>query len=103
MSDNGSSPATKDDLAKVREDLIDALGRQREDLLEAAGKQREDLLEAIHDSETRLLKAFYAYAESAGKHFKDLDQSDITLRQRMAIYEDRLLAVEKRLNLPPGS
>ena len=57
MNDNGSKPATRNDLAKLK----------------------EELLEAIHDSETRLLKAFYAYAESAQKHFVDLDQSAFSL------------------------
>ena len=54
MSKNGATPATKEDVAKLREELLGAIGTQR-----------EELLEAIHDSETRLLKAFYTYAESA--------------------------------------
>ena len=65
--------------------------------------QREGLLEAIHDSETRLLKAFYIYAESSQKHFADLDQSSFSLRDRLGSLENRIVEVEKRLNMPSRS
>ena len=80
MSKNGATPATKEDVAKLREELLGAIGTQR-----------EELLEAIHDSETRLLKAFYTYAESAQKHSLDLDRSDSSLRDRLGSLETRLV------------
>jgi hypothetical protein len=79
MSKNGATPATKDDLAKLR----------------------EELLEAIHDGETRVLKALYGYAESAQKHSLELDRADFSLRERLGSLETRLVEVEKRLNIPP--
>ena len=103
MAENGDQPATKKDVTEVREELLRAMERQREDFRTAMETQREELVEAIHDSETRLLKAFYAYAESADKHMKDLDGSDLAKQQRLAALESRLLAVEKRLNIPPAS
>ena len=111
MSDNGSKPATIDDLDKLKVVLLEAMGKQseelreefRRELREAMGKQREELLEAIHDAETRLLKAFYAYAESAQKHFSELDHSHASLGDRLGSLEGRMLEVEKRLNMPPQS
>ena len=85
MSDNGNTPATKRDLAKLKAEIIEAL--------------HED----IHDSETRLLKAFYTYAEATQKHLVDLDKSDGSIRDRLGALEARLINVEKRLDLPSGS
>jgi hypothetical protein len=65
MSKNGATPATKGDLTKLR----------------------EELLEALHDTKTRLHKAFYIYAESAQKHSLDLDRSDSSLRDRLGSLE----------------
>jgi hypothetical protein len=48
---NGDQPATRADVEKLR----------------------EELLEAIHDSETRLLKAFYGFTETVQTRFKDAD------------------------------
>ena len=81
MSTNGNTPATKADLAKLE----------------------ERLLEAIHDSETRLLKAFYTYAEATQKHLVDLDKSDGSIRDRLGALEARMINLEKRLDLPSGS
>jgi hypothetical protein len=44
-----------------------------------------------------------AYAESAQKHFVELDQSSIGIRERLVTLETRRVEVEKRLNMPPGS
>jgi len=74
--DNGRQPATKQDLSNLKKELQEAT---KHDL----GSLEEKLLEAIHDSETRLLKAFYAYAEAAQKHFAGLDHADSSLRDRL--------------------
>ena len=103
MKDNGAKPATREDLVKLRGELLGAMGKQREELLEALGQQREELLEAVHDGETRLLRAFYAYGEAAQKHFGDLDRSDFSIRERLEALETRVFQVEKRLDLPSGS
>ena len=85
MSTNGNTPATKADLAKLKEELV------------------ESFHEAIHDSETRLLKAFYTYAEATQKHLVDLDKSDGSIRDRLGALEARMINLEKRLDLPSGS
>ena len=103
MDENGSKPATKEDLAKLKGEILEAMGKQRQEFLEALARQREELLEAIDDRETRLLKAFYTWAEAAQKHSADLDRSDSSLRERMGSLEGRVTEVEKRLNMPPAS
>ena len=83
MSENGQSPATKDDLAKLRDELLEAVSK------------------LIYETETRLLKAFYGFAESNRKEISDLTRSDSSLRERLDTMEDRVLQIEKRLNFPP--
>ena len=78
---NVSSPATKQDLADLK----------------------EELLEAMHDIETHLLKGFYGYTESTQKHLNELDRSDGSLRERLGTLENRVIDIEKRLNFPPSN
>ncbi len=83
-------PATKEDLANLKEELHGAMANLE-----------EKLLEAIHDSETRLLKAFYNWAETTQQHLAHLDQTDNSFRQRLGTLEHRVMEIEKRLNMPP--
>jgi len=46
MSDNEQAPATKEDLAKLRDEFLGAIAK------------------LVTESETRLLKAFYGFAEN---------------------------------------
>ena len=85
--DERDKPATKGDLES-------ALTNLREEL-------RDELIEAMRDTETRLLQAFYGYAESNRKRVGQLDADTAILASRIGTLEDRLLQVEKRLNIPP--
>jgi hypothetical protein len=76
--DNGHEPATKADLAALEQRLV----------------------EAIRDNETHLLKAFYGFTESVSARFKAADDNDANLKKRLAVLEERLMEVEKRLNFP---
>ena len=62
-----------------------------------------DLAERISDSETRLLKAFYDFAQSNQKRLTEIETNEASMRSRLATIEDRLLQVEKRLNMPPAA
>lgn len=105
MSNNGQSPATKEDLANLRADMAKDMANLRADVAKDIANLKDELLEAVsklvYDSETRLLKAFYGFAESNRKEISDLTRSDSSLRERLDTIEDRLLEVEKRLNFPP--
>jgi hypothetical protein len=79
MDNNRSAPATKGDVLDLE----------------------ERVMEAIHDIETRLLKAFYTFAETNQKRLAEGETESAAIKGRLATVEQRLLEVEKRLNMPP--
>jgi hypothetical protein len=62
-----------------------------------------DIVERIHDSQTELLKAFYGYAQGNNKRVAELEGNEGAFRSRLATLEDRILEVERRLNIPPAA
>ena len=103
MADDHSAPATKGDLedavAQRKADLESAFAQLRSE----ATQRYDDLKKAIRDTETRLLQAFYGFAETNQKHMAQLDATTAVLLSCVSTIEDRLFAVEKRLNIPPAS
>ena len=91
--------ATKSDLADVKSDLAEKIEQLRSEM----SHQYNDLVERIHDGQTQLLKTFYDFAQSNQKRVTTLETSDAAMVSRVASIEDRLLAVEKRLNWPPAA
>ncbi len=81
MADDRNSPATKGDLADLKDELV----------------------EAIRDVQTETLKAFYGFTQTIQDRFKDGDDSEAAIKRRMATLESRVLEVEKRLNMPPNA
>jgi len=79
--DNGSQPATKQDLADLRDELV----------------------ETIRDSETRLLNAFYTFAQSNQQRLTQTEGNATAVISRLATLESRVTQLEKRLNLPPAA
>jgi len=61
------------------------------------------MVEVAHESETRLLTAFYSFAESNQKRLTQVEATDVLLLGRVATLENRMMAVEKRLNMPPAA
>jgi glutamate mutase epsilon subunit len=94
-----SAPATKQDIAAAEQRLDEKIELLRSEV----NHGYRDIVERISDSETRLLKAFYDFAQSNQKRMSDLETSDSGMRSRLATIEDRLLEVEKRLNMPPAA
>jgi len=92
MADDRDAPATKGDLQ-------DAVTQLRSEI----NHQYDDLKEAIRDSETRLLQAFYGFAEANQKRLAQYDAATALLMNRVSTVEERLLEVEKRLNMPPAA
>ena len=92
MNDDRSTPATKGDLQDLRDELKGEMS-----------SLRDELLEAIHDSQTALLKAFYGFGETVRNRFQEQDQTEISLKRRIGTLEDRILEIEKRLNMPPAA
>lgn len=97
---NGNGPAT-------RQDVIDAVERAKEELrtdIEGAVKASEDrLTELVRNIETQLLQAFYGFADSMTKRVTQSDLNQALVLGRVATLENRMLEVEKRLNIPPAT
>jgi glucan phosphorylase len=81
---NPDQPATRADLANVRDQLT------------------EHLTEAIRDSQTEVLRAFYGFvANTLQARMNSQDSANSGLRQRMDALEGRILTIEEKLHLPP--
>jgi predicted nucleic acid-binding Zn-ribbon protein len=110
-------PATKGDLSTLGSDLraeMSTLGsnlRAETSLLEEKveilrteqNHHYNDLVERISDAQTELLKAFYGYAQGNNKRVAELEGNEGAFRSRLATIEDRILEVERRLNMPPAN
>jgi hypothetical protein len=86
--ENGDAPATKRDIEQLRSEFH---------------HEFDDLKETFRDVQTELLKAFYSFAESTQQRLGQVEVSNQALVARLATVENRLLEVEKRLNLPPAA
>lgn len=93
---NGHETATKADLEALREQLEAHFGKQIEDM-------EDRLVSAIRDTETKLLTSFYDFAKANQQRVSELEGSDANIKRRIGTLEDRLLEVEKRLNMPPAA
>ena len=93
----GNKPATKADLAVLESRLNERHEMLRSEMQHMYG----DLKETIRDVQTEILKPFYGFSESVQLHFKEVDKTDASLKERLTNIEGRLLDVEKRLNMPP--
>jgi hypothetical protein len=91
-----SEPATKADLLELKDELR---AEFKSDLAEV----KDELIEAFRDGQTEMLRAFYGFMQTVQDRFKEDDDRDAALRRRMTTLESRLLAIEKRLDLPPGN
>ena len=94
--DDRSAPATKGDIADLEQKFDEKLGQPRGELNHADPAQRTP------DSEARLLKAFYDFAQSNQNRVTEIEAGHSAMLSRLAMIEDRLLQIEKRLNLPPA-
>jgi hypothetical protein len=120
-----NAPATKADIAELRSEFRSEIKQDIEQLRSAVkqdiGELRSeikqdieqlrsgvshgynDLVERMADSEARLLKALYDFAQSNQQRVTLLEGNEVAIRSRLATLEDRLLQVEKRLNMPPAA
>ncbi len=83
------------------ETRVDRLGDEVSQLRSEMNHIHQDLVERMERSETNLLKAFYGYAESTDKRLSNIDANVALFLNRLGTLESRVLAVEKRLNIPP--
>jgi len=106
---NGDSPATKHDIgqqhSKVeqdREQQPSELKLAFEQLRSEANHRHADLVKRISDFETRLMQAFYSFADANNKRLAQGEAATALVISRITTLEDRVLKLEKRLNIPPS-
>jgi hypothetical protein len=58
---------------------------------------------ATADPEKPLARAFYSFAERKQKRLTTSERNTEALSERVRSLEERLLTVEKRLNMPPAA
>jgi hypothetical protein len=94
--DNGQEPASKQDVRESEERVVKTM---RE--MQAASEER--VVESVRDIQTEMLKAFYSFAETNQKRLTETEREAAALKERLSTLESRLMAVEKRLNMPPAA
>jgi hypothetical protein len=96
MDDDRNAPATKGDLAELEPRILARM--------EAALDERETrMIEAMRDGQTEILKAFYGFTETVQTRFRVQDDTEAGLKKRLTVLEERVLEVERRLNMPPAA
>ncbi len=82
----------------TRGELLGALATLKADILEG-------VQETVRDAQTEILKAFLPYQEGSGIRMRALEaklsSADASLTGRMAVLEQRLQEIEKKLLLNP--
>ena len=95
--ENGNTPATK-------QDVIEAVNASEERLtgvmrgMISASEDR--VIETLRDIQTEMLKAFYSIIESNQKRFAETENETAAIKSRLATVEDRLLDLERKVNIP---
>jgi len=104
--DDRNAPATKGDILDLDEKFEQFRSESNEkfELLRSEMSHGyNDIVERIHDTQTELLKAFYGYAQGNNKRVAELEGNEGAFSSRLATIEDRILEVERRLNMPPAA
>jgi hypothetical protein len=98
--DSQSQPVTQADMKAA----LDALEQRFDGRLDATEQRlRDHTTEMVRESETRLLQAFYSFTESNDRRHVQGEAATAVAVMRLSTLESRVLALEKRLNLPPAS
>lgn len=101
--DNSHEPATKQDLAGVRQELKQDIADVRQEvaiLRSEMSHQFDGLKETMRDSQTELLKAFYSFTESNRHRVSQVEGGQANLTTRVGVLEDRMLELERKVNFP---
>ena len=95
------APATKADFA----DLGQELRQEMMDLKLAVNTRLQEFEQRVEqqlgDVATRIVTTIFQLAEALQSRLTDVERSDATMKHRLAMLEERLTELEKRLNLPP--
>jgi hypothetical protein len=100
MSENENSPATKQDIADLR-NLFSAIAAEtqaREERIAAAAQAREErIVETMRDIETHLVKEFINFVRSNDERLRAAENADAHNANRLATLEMRVTELELKL------
>src|SRR5437763_403224 len=107
MPEDRNTPATRGDIEDLRSEMKQQIGTIRSEVQESASTLRSDMqhrhddfIERANNGETRLLGAFYAFAQSNQERLTNAERDAASLKERMALYEQRLINLERKVNFP---
>jgi guanylate kinase len=89
-------PATKGDIQALEQRFEGRLDASEQRVLGRMAEMNREL-------ETRMLQAFYSFAETNDRRHVQGEAATAVAVMRLSTLESRILALEKRLDLPPAS
>jgi hypothetical protein len=104
--DDRNAPAARGDILDVQRGMNDgyaALNESCQMLRSEMQHMHKDLVERLAGIQTEMLKAFYSFTHSNNTRVAEIEGSETAIRGRIATLEDRVLEIEKRLNIPPAA
>ena len=63
----------------------------------------DQLTETMRDGQTEILRAFHGFTQTVQTRFLAADDTEAGIKKRLTVVEERLLEIEKKLNLPPAA
>jgi chromosome segregation ATPase len=90
---------TQDELAAFRRDLAAGL----EAINDRIGTFEQKIDGSLTIITEKILGNVFRLAEALQSRVVDLERSDANLKHRLAMLEERLTELEKRLNIPPST
>jgi hypothetical protein len=103
MENDRDSPATKGDLVELRSELKGDLEDYKVETNLRFQAFEHRMEQFLSDMEGRIITSNYRLAESMLQRIKQGEGNQAAFNARLATLEERLLEVEKRLNIPPAA
>ncbi len=79
------------------------LHRSFEELRDVMNRHHCDLVERLAERQREIVKAFQSYTYDSSKRVTGFEYNDGEYSRRLEAIENRLLEVERRLNIPPAA
>jgi hypothetical protein len=102
--DSQSELVTKSDLKVALDAAMRAQDQRFEGRIDVLEQRLTDKFnDGLRDTETKILQAFYGFAESNNKRLVQGEAATAMVVSRLTTIENRVLEIEKRLNIPPAA
>ena len=99
--ENGDAPATRGDLANLRGELKGDIEDFKVEVNTRFHEFEHRMEQLLHDMEGRIITSNYRLADSINARLTQEERESVSFKSRLAIIEDRLTDLERRVNMPP--